>query len=307
VDDTDQIIAALYAEAVDEDWETFRARALTRLREWLNAPSVAWYTRSAAAEGEFTESPQGLGVTPQMLKAVAFDEAAEQPIVANLGGNGKRPGVVLSYTHQDGALKSSVALWFGQAKRNRDSATMRRVIGHMVEAGALSLRQFIGRDEWLHHLGRSNRGSTALVDSAGTFYASSPRFRALLAEQHHNDSLAALPFKLPDAAFEDKGQFSIGDLHFRAVQAGSLVLLNARRLLPLDSLSPREQEIARALAEGKTFKSIARQYTIAISTVANHASRIYKKIGVFRREDLVLLMRKRSSSKIAANLNVRNS
>jgi DNA-binding NarL/FixJ family response regulator len=70
-------------------------------------------------------------------------------------------------------------------------------------------------------------------------------------------------------------------------------------VLPLDGLSPREQEIARALAEGKTFKSIARQFEIAISTVANHASRIYKKIGVYRREDLVMLMRKRIATKVA--------
>lgn len=297
MDETDRLIASLYAAAVEEDWQGFRARALTQVRERLNALGIAWYTRSAAAEGEFTEVPQGLGVTPRMLQALPFAENAETPLVADIGGNGKRPGVVLSYRHCDGALQSSVALWFGQTKRKYDAETTRRVIAHMVEASAVALHQFIGRDEWLHNLGRSNRGSTALVDSGGTFYATSPRFRALLAERYGDRPLTALPFRLPEAAFDEKGQFSVGDLHFRASKAGALLRLNLRKVLPLDGLSPREQQIARALAEGKTFKSIARQFEIAISTVANHASRIYKKIGVYRREDLVMLMRKRVATK----------
>ena len=66
-----------------------------------------------------------------------------------------------------------------------------------------------------------------------------------------------------------------------------------------DVLSPREQEIARALAMGKTFKSVAREFEIAISTVANHASRIYRKLGIYRREELVELLRKAVDSKAA--------
>ena len=301
MDDTDRLIASLYAAAVDQDWQSFRPRVLALVREWLGALGMVWYTCSTAAEGEFTEAPQGLGVTPKMLQSSAFDEKGEAPIVADLGGNGKRPGVVLGYRHRDGALTSSIALWFGQAKRKHDAETTRRVVAHMVEAGAVTLHQFIGRDEWLNSLGRSNRGSTALVDSGGIFYAISPRFRALLTQHHGEQGFTSLPFPIPDEAFEDKGQFMTKQLHLRVSRAGSLWLLHARPVLPLDTLSPREQEIARALAEGKTFKSIARQFQIAISTVANHASRIYKKIGVYRREDLVMLMRKRVATKAAAS------
>jgi DNA-binding NarL/FixJ family response regulator len=68
-------------------------------------------------------------------------------------------------------------------------------------------------------------------------------------------------------------------------------LVYARRSQPLDGLSPREQEIARALSTGKTFKSVARQCGIATSTVANHASRIYRKLGIYRREELFELIR----------------
>jgi DNA-binding CsgD family transcriptional regulator len=300
MNDTDRLIASLYASAVEEDWQSFRMRALTQVREWLGAVAAAWHTRSPGADGEFTESPQGLGLSTKVLQSAPFDEKGEAQITAELAGSGKRPGVLVSYRHRDGALQSSVALWFGPGKRKHDVETTRRAISHMVEAAAVALAQYIGRDEWLHNLGRSNRGSTALVDASGTFYATSPRFRSLLSERFGDRPLNALPFPMPEEAFEDKGQFSVGELHFRASRAGGLVLLNLRKVLPLDGLSPREQEIARALAEGKTFKSIARQFEIAISTVANHASRIYKKIGVYRREDLVMLMRKRVATKSGA-------
>ena len=116
-----------------------------------------------------------------------------------------------------------------------------------------------------------------------------------------------LPFQLPEEAFEDKGQFSVGELHFRASRAGPLVLLNLRKVLPLDGLSPREQEIARALSTGKTFKSVARQCGIATSTVANHASRIYRKLGIYRREELLELIRASDGSRAPLHRVIRRS
>jgi DNA-binding NarL/FixJ family response regulator len=60
----------------------------------------------------------------------------------------------------------------------------------------------------------------------------------------------------------------------------------------LDMLSEREQQVARALGTGKTFKGVAREHGLAVSTVANHVSRIYKKLGIYRREELLQLLRK---------------
>jgi DNA-binding NarL/FixJ family response regulator len=74
------------------------------------------------------------------------------------------------------------------------------------------------------------------------------------------------------------------------MRCGGLFQLHVRRPQPLDSLSPREQEIAQALSKGETLKSIARQYGIALSTVANHTTRIYRKLAIARREDLIELV-----------------
>jgi DNA-binding CsgD family transcriptional regulator len=162
---------------------------------------------------------------------------------------------------------------------------------HMVEATGIALNFYLRRDEWLDSMGRPSRGSGALVDASGTIYYASDRFYELLGSEN-GQPYEVLPFPLPDSVLDgSERSFINGPLHFRVSPAGQLYLLHARRPLPLDQLSPREQEIARALGNGKTFKSVARQYGIAVSTVANHASRIYRKLAIYRREDLVALLR----------------
>ncbi len=88
-------------------------------------------------------------------------------------------------------------------------------------------------------------------------------------------------------------------LHVRIERMDGLSLVHLREPLPFDILSPREQQIARALGAGKTFKSVAKQCDISISTVANHATRIYRKLGIFRREELVELIRAPGASPVA--------
>jgi DNA-binding CsgD family transcriptional regulator len=61
--------------------------------------------------------------------------------------------------------------------------------------------------------------------------------------------------------------------------------LNASQTLP--SLTPREREIARLAAAGNTSGQIAERLFISVRTVDNHLGRIYLKLGVACRADLV--------------------
>lgn len=201
-------------------------------------------------------------------------------------------GYALRYQHRGATLRSLLLLVFADNRARAPDDAEKRAIGHMVEAGSLALRQFIQRDEWLYALGRSNRGTAALVDARSVVYAASRRFRELVAAQSGTPDFDLLPFTLPESVLEENGSFVHGAMHFRVHRQGHLYQIHARQPLPLDGLSPREQQIACALGNGKTFKSVARQYDIAVSTVANHASRIYRKLGIYRREDLIQLVRK---------------
>lgn len=296
MDATDRLIRALYALAVEQDWAQFRELALARVCRELGITEAVWATQASdhGHPGEFTSWPAGRGaLNTQQMMALPLKEQAEAAL------DGARGGVALRQPHQDSRLSSRFAFWF---KNGRPPAEqLRRVTAHLVEAGALALQHYIQADERLSRWGRSSRGTAAMVDRHGTIYAASPAFRALLGEEFGDPQFDRLPFALPDDPSEERGAFGQGTLRFRLVgMDGRRFLLYARKVQALDGLSPREQEIARALAAGKTLKSVARQYGIATSTVANHASRIYRKLGIFRREELFDLIRSTANGRKSA-------
>ncbi len=281
MDATDRLIRALYALAVELDWGQFRDAALGRVCGELGITEAVWTTQASdqAHPGEFTSWPSGKrAMNTQQMMALPLKEYGESSLA------GARGGVALRQPHQDSHLSSRFAFWF---KDGRAPEHLRRIVAHLVEANAVALQNFIQADERLRRWGRTSRGSAAMVDRHGTVYAASRAFRDLLGAEFGDPQMDRLPFALPHGANVERGAFSEGTLRFRLVATdGRRFLLYARKVQPLDGLSPREQEIARALAGGKTLKSVARQYGIATSTVANHASRIYRKLGIYRREEL---------------------
>ena len=288
MDSTDKLIRALYALAVEEDWARFRVLALGRMCRDLSLRAAVWLTQASdrTHPGEFTSWPgEGL-LSAEQLQALALKDREEVEL-----DHGARRGVALRQAHHDSRLSSRLAFWFNGGARPA-KGELHRVVAHLVEAGALAMQHFIQSDERLSRWGRSNRGSAAMVDQHGTVYAASRSFREVVGAQFGDPNFDRLPFELPDDPAEERGAFAHGPLRFRLVPTEGLrFLIYARTAQALDGLSPREQEIARALAAGKTLKSVARQYGIATSTVANHASRIYRKLGIYRREELFDLIR----------------
>ena len=293
--DLDRLLASFYSAAFELDWTAFRPRALQMLCEASGAAGAAWLTRATNdLPGEYAQWPQEAGFEPDAVRAMRFESGARERELQDLPPalGGYRRALVLSIAHRGSSLHSVLLLTWSAAG-HPDTEWLRRAAGHLVQAGTLALSQLVQRDEWLQALGRPSRGCAALVDARGAVYVSSRRFRELIGAQYGDAEFSSLPFSLPADAFgEGSGDFADRGLHFRLTREGRLMLVHVRRPHPLDGLSPREQEIARGLAQGKTFKSVAREYGIAISTVANHASRIYRKLGLYRREDLVGLLRK---------------
>lgn len=60
---------------------------------------------------------------------------------------------------------------------------------------------------------------------------------------------------------------------------------------PQDGLTPREIEIARLIARGRSNKEIARELCIEISTVKNHVHHMLEKLGVRSRAEAAARMR----------------
>jgi DNA-binding CsgD family transcriptional regulator len=292
MDGTDSLITALYGSATEGDWQSFRGRALGLLCERLGASAAAWWSRgNRDHDGVLTQHPQPF-VTPASLAKLALPKGQGAVVL-------EASATAQAFVHgaEGTDLLHTVVLNYPARGKHVEPRDFERIGFHLCAAGALSMLQFVRRDDWLHSMGRANRGSAALVDAAGAVYAVSGRFRSLLEETGHAADAARLPFTLPESVLgEEGGEVMDGGLHLRVARCGSLYLLHARKPLPLDALSPREQEIARALSNGKTLKSIARQYGIAVSTVANHTTRIYRKLAIYRREDLIELLHMKPST-----------
>ena len=293
----DRSIRGLYVLAAEEEWQQFRALALEQVCRVLGADAAAWLTQAddQPSDSELTAWPAGFGVTAAQMQTLALGKGPVALEGAALQGH--RRGLGFRYGHYDSRLVSRIALWF-KGEPALAPPDVGRLLKHLAEAGALALTHFILRDERLSKWGRSNRGTAALIDARGTVYAASRGFRELLGSEFGNTSFDRLPFALPEDAAGGEAAFSRGNLRFRTTRADNArLLLYARKAQPMDGLSPREQQIARALSAGKTFKSVARQCGIATSTVANHASRIYRKLGVYRREELLELIRATDGSR----------
>lgn len=293
----DRLIEILYAAAFERSATAFRPYVLEQICLWSGASNAVWLTRSVTEwTGEYATWPPASGISADAANALSFPAGQRMLESSPPGGwfSDDVPRRLLGFklAHRGAPMRSVVALIFAEGKEP-DHAALQRVIGHMIQAGTLALSHFIHRDEWLRSMGRPSRGAAALIDERGGIYVTCQRFPELIRSTLGNDDPQRLPFPLPEEILAaGEGEFTVDTLRFRLQREGRLFTLYARRPHPLDALSPREQQVARALASGKTFKSIAREYAIAISTVANHASRIYRKLGLFRREELVGLLRK---------------
>ena len=62
---------------------------------------------------------------------------------------------------------------------------------------------------------------------------------------------------------------------------------NARTVFEVDPLTPREREVLKLIAEGKSSKEIANALFISVFTVNNHRASIMEKLNLNKATDLV--------------------
>jgi DNA-binding NarL/FixJ family response regulator len=64
-----------------------------------------------------------------------------------------------------------------------------------------------------------------------------------------------------------------------------LLSITSNSAIPAGPLSPREREVLKLVAEGKTNPQIAEQLVISLNTVQRHVSSILEKIGAHNRTE----------------------
>ena len=81
-----------------------------------------------------------------------------------------------------------------------------------------------------------------------------------------------------------------GELYLSRSVAQALALHRPHDLSPLESLSPRELEVALMLAQGYRPQEIANNLSLSVKTVSTHKSRIFNKLELTNIPKLVALL-----------------
>lgn len=93
----------------------------------------------------------------------------------------------------------------------------------------------------------------------------------------------------PDGLLAAIRQVASGGRYVEAELAQALVLNPSPAIEPLEQLTPRDIEIMRLLARGRSLSEIAEALGLGYKTIANTCTQIKAKLGVNRTADLVRL------------------
>ncbi|OOG50697.1 helix-turn-helix transcriptional regulator [Polaromonas sp. C04] len=197
--------------------------------------------------------------------------------------------LIVGFKSPDTGLVKSVSLY--GAYTNRPFTEVQRtfiqaVVPHLMEAWTINhavhlekMRALFGEKAW----------SMAIADGAGHLLFTEDDFESLLCSEWPASRHLTVPGPLYDAVTgrDTRSWYEGRALVVVATPIKGFLFLRGRRRLPVDSLKPRERQVARQIAQGLTHKEIARQLNIAPATVRNHMQSMLERSHVRNNAELV--------------------
>lgn len=248
---TRQLIVAFYRSATSVVCETFAADSKRALCEHFGLAELQWHiARYDARAPESRRSPE------------------EQPHADGAG----------CAHHVEGSLHR-FAIDAGSAglPEGFEEATY-----HLAAAWRINQELFADPDD-PHH---SASVGIAIVEPDGQVTDRDGQFESLvpLARRKGRPSL---PFSLDlsDRLFEHGCVYRGTFIEVRRL--GPRLRLAAREDRRKSQMTPREWQFASAIASGKTYRQIAEELGVSVSTVSSQAQNVFSKTGTERRGDLV--------------------
>lgn len=306
---TNRLLLEVHKAAKQRDVETFQGWALERLAGvvpfrhavWLSVPvrfdaTQAFYSlgtdgRMAASAGRF-EGP----ILP-MIAAQAERRGGETVRIAweaqdtevRLPGGGQPPREALAtHVSDHGIVAPSLVVIFRVADdppfSHEERSIVEMVAPHLVEAfRTVLLRHLVAQ-------GLNARGdrhhATVVVDAGGVIHEGDPRCVELLRAQWAGWQGPLLPDELRDLGPEARmGCRGTVCYQTRPIN-NELWLVEVWERGGVDVLTPSERRVAALLAEGLTYREAARKLGITVSTITNHANRIYDKLNIRNKAQL---------------------
>ena len=184
------------------------------------------------------------------------------------------------------SLSEFLTLWrhdpktpFSEAERQ----TKELLMPHLVEAfRAVRLRHFLGSKD-------TRQKAWALADDQGFIRELSPAFAQALRTHWPAWHGSLLPDALARCVVEGR-TYKAKALTVVVRQSENLRFLEIKARSPLDRLTAREGEIVTRYAHGETYSAISVALALSPTTVRNHISNCFKKLGVKNKAELANLL-----------------
>ena len=184
------------------------------------------------------------------------------------------------------SLNEFVTIWRHDARKpfaETDRQMLQAIVPHIFEANRVCRINQL-RDPQ----GTQRATPWALCDANGLLHDLGPAFVDLIHQEWPQWRDAELPQALRAGIARSRrytGVRVVIEVHGDTV--GQLLLLEARQRSALDDLTPRELVVARRYARGETYIEIAQALSVAPATVRNQIYRLYRKLDVNNKAELV--------------------
>ncbi len=307
-----QLLLAVYSASRETPSGEFQDKALNLVKSALSFDSAIWGTGCYSSDGlhwsgvHLHNEPSEIiaeheqvahqdtisfAVRPHSATTMAFHSPAvfrgraRSAIRDYVARFGHQNAIISSEINQDTGYAYWVSLYRADAERQyteRDRQLAAIIAPHLREA----LR--INRVLQMERL-RSQQvdEAMAIVDAKGALYHTEPAFTALLQHEWSGWNGSVLPQELWHVLTTDGGRYAGKAIVVRRVSVTDMMFLKARRRSAADALSPREEAVARYLAQGLSHKQIARVLGTSPQTVRNQIQAIHEKLAVHNTAELI--------------------
>ncbi|MCF6250425.1 MAG: helix-turn-helix transcriptional regulator [Methylococcaceae bacterium] len=167
-----------------------------------------------------------------------------------------------------------------------DKQTKNAFMPHLINAFKQSqYLSLVNSSDW-----RSSETGSAAVDQHGNIHQATDTFLAHIENIDPDWTGPLLPKFMLDNYLEEKKFFQSGYEARVSEQQDLLYLVEIRPAAPYTQLTIAEQKVAACLKEGASYKAVAKTLGISPSTVTNHVNKIYAKLSVKSKTELVRLL-----------------
>lgn len=170
----------------------------------------------------------------------------------------------------------------------KDKWLQQNVLFHLLSASKHSLFLQLAKDS-----DKSANSYKAICDKEGYYHEVQTLFIETIAlsfpslSSSEDISFARLPIQI-DA---EQLSFELHGLQFLFTPFNDLYIVEVWILGPLDRLTAREKDVVYLIEQGLTFKQVAKELSISPSTVSNHLYRVYHKLNIGSKSELIKLLK----------------